>query len=83
MYIPNEIDEDIRDLALFHKASKAEMVRRALKEGIVVMKQKKSTGVEVMYKLAEMGKKYKVKGPKNSSQRIDELLWGKDWSKSE
>ncbi|OGY13051.1 MAG: hypothetical protein A3F61_01615 [Candidatus Blackburnbacteria bacterium RIFCSPHIGHO2_12_FULL_41_13b] len=79
LYIPEELDRQIKNTAKAQNKSKAEILRLALEKGIETLGQKGSATSLLM--LAEIGKKGNFKGPKDSSQRIDELLWGKDWSK--
>ncbi|MEK7521439.1 MAG: CopG family transcriptional regulator [Patescibacteria group bacterium] len=81
LYLPEELDKEINHLAKNQKRSKAEVIREALDSGIKNLRSQGSA--TSLLKLAEIGKKYNLRGPKNSSQRIDELLWSKDWSKDE
>jgi len=52
-------------------------------KGLKELNMHSNSGAEVLLKLADLGKKYKMKGPKDSARRIDELLWDKDWSKDD
>lgn len=81
LYLPEELDQQIKRVAKDQKKSKAEILRTAIESGIKTVQQKGSANSLLV--LAKIGKKYNLKGPKDSSQRIDELLWGKDWSKDE
>ena len=81
LYIPDELEDKIVRTARHHKKSKAEVMRRALEKGVTEVYGQSDASVQVLFKLAELGKRFKFKGPKNSSERIDELLWSKDWSK--
>jgi hypothetical protein len=83
LYIPEHLNEKINQTAKQQKMSKAEVIRQALESGIKRIQSQGNSGVEVLFKLAELGKKYKLNGPKDSSARMDEYLWGKDWSKDE
>ena len=83
LYLPDELDHQIISLAASQNESKAEIIRRALKKGIVSIQGEKKSSAEFLLKLAEIGKNHKFDGPKDGSERIDELLWGKDWSKDE
>lgn len=83
LYIPDEINERISRLAKTQKKSKAEVIRNALEKGIEQVAPQNNAGVDVLFKLAELGKKANFKGPRDSSTRMDELLWDKDWSKDE
>lgn len=83
LYIPDHLEEKIIRTARTQKKSKAEVMRQALESGLQKFSSQGNAGVEVLFKLAELGKKYKLKGPKDSSVKMDEYLWGKDWSKDE
>lgn len=82
LYIPDELEAKINLTARVQNKSKAEVMRQALEEGINTIKKQQYGGAETLLKLAEIGKKFTLKGVHDSS-RMDELLWGKDWSKDE
>lgn len=82
LYIPDHINEKIDRAVKAQKKAKAEVIRQALEEGLNVIEKEKSGGAESLLKLAEIGAKHDLKGVHDSS-RIDELLWGRDWSKGE
>ena len=50
-------------------------MRLAIKEGVEQIKEKKTSSASVFLKLAEMGKKYKLRGPKDLSSNLDKYLW--------
>ena len=79
LYIPEQLEKKIVYTAKTQKKSKAEIIRRALEKGIIIVQQQNTASAQVLLKLTELGKKYKIQGSKNSSQHIDELLWGKEW----
>ena len=83
LYIPEELDRQIKSAAKSQNRSKADILRQALENGIGAIKQQGTASAEVLLKIAELGKKNNVKGPKDSSTRMDEYLWDKDWSKDE
>lgn len=58
-------------------------MRQALGKGLVAVQQQGTASAQVLLKISELGKQYRLRGPKDSSEKIDELLWGKDWSKDE
>ena len=76
LYIPDELNEKINRAANAQKKSKAEIIRRALEKGIGAEEQGKNAGVEALFKLAELAKKYKIKGPRDLSVNHDYYLWG-------
>lgn len=75
LYVPEELNREIEQLVKIQKASKAEVIRLVLKTGVAQIKNQKTGGVEVLLKLAEIGKKINAKGPKDLSQNIDKYLW--------
>lgn len=83
LYIPEHLEEKIKQTAKTQNKSKAEVMRQALSKGITSIQQQGGASAQILFKLAELGKKHKLTGPKDSSSRIDELLWGNDWSKNE
>lgn len=74
LYIPDELDRQIVAIVRQDKISKAEVMRRALAKGLSAARQ--YGGAEVLLKIAELGKKYKVRGPKDGSTNLDKYLWG-------
>ena len=83
LYIPDELNQEIYLTAKNQNKSKAEVIRLALKKGINAVNQQGSASALVLSKLANLGKKLNLRGPKDSSIKMDELLWGRDWSKNE
>lgn len=81
LYIPEHLNKKIDYTAKTQNKSKAEVIRQALESGIGTVQQQGTASAEVLLKIAELGKKNKVKGPKDSSARMDEYLWDKDWSR--
>lgn len=83
LYVPDHLDKQIKQTAELQNKSKAEVIRQALEKGIAAVQQQGTASAKTLLKLTELGKKCSFQGPKDSSERIDELLWGKDWSKYE
>ena len=83
LYIPEQLEEKLKLTAKTQHKSKAEVMRQALEKGISVVAQQGTASAQVLLKIAELGKKYKVKGPKDAVERFDEYLYGRDWSKDE
>ena len=82
LYIPEYLEEKINLTAKTQNKSKAEIMRQALEKGIVTVQQEGTASAQALLKIAEIGRKYNLKGPIDGSERMDEYLWGKDWSKS-
>lgn len=76
LYIPDDLNERIDRAAKAQKKSKAEVIRKALEKGIATDVQEKNAGVEFLFKLAELGRKNKLKGPRDGSINHDYYLWG-------
>jgi ABC-type Zn uptake system ZnuABC Zn-binding protein ZnuA len=76
LYIPENLDKKILFTAKAQNKSKAEVIRQALEKGIKQIKQESNASARVLMKIAELGRKYKVKGPKDSVERFDDYLYG-------
>lgn len=83
LYVPEELEKKIIRTAKAQNKSKAEVIRQALEKGITTVMQQGSASAQALLKIAEIGKKYNLKGPKDGSEKMDEYLWGKDWDKNE
>lgn len=75
LYIPDYLDKKIKQVVDIQKDSKAEVMRQALQKGLEILAPKEG-GAEALLKIAEIGRKYKVKGPKDLSINHDYYLWG-------
>lgn len=83
LYIPEHLEKKINLTAKTQKRSKAGVMRQALEKGITAVQRQGTASAQVLLKIAELGKKYRVKGPKDAVKRFDEYLYGKDWSRDE
>lgn len=83
LYVPELLAEKIILTAEIQNKSKAEVMRQALEKGIVAVAQIGTASAQALLKIAEIGIKHSVQGSQDSSAKIDEQLWGKDWSKGE
>jgi len=83
LYIPEQLEQKINVTAKTKNKSKAEVIRQALEKGITYVAQQGTASAQILLKLAELGKRNKLQGPKDSSVKIDDLLWDKDWSHDE
>jgi len=75
LYIPEELNEKIDRAAKAQKKSKAEVIRKAIEKGIGEEEPGKNAGVELLFQLEQLGKKLKLKGPKDLSKNMDKYLW--------
>jgi len=76
LYIPDELDKQIIKAAKSQKKSKAEIIRQALEKGISAVAQQGTVSARALLKIAEVGEKYKPKGPRDLSANLDKYLWG-------
>lgn len=83
LYIPEPLKERINLTAKAQDRSKAEVMREALEKGITALQYQGTASAQALLKIAEIGEKFNLKGPKDGSEKLDKYLWGKDWSKSE
>jgi len=77
LYVPEDLDKEINNLAKAEDKSKAEVLRKALREGLNQMKRNKSSSAEALLRIAELARKHKTKGPKDLSVNLDKYLWDK------
>lgn len=75
LYIPEQLEEKITYTAKAQNKSKAEVIRQALEKGITAMQYQGTASAEVLLKIAELGKKMNIKGPKDLSTNMDKYLW--------
>lgn len=83
LYIPEQLKEKINLTAKIQNKSKAEIIRQALEKGITAVTGQGTASAQALLQIAEIGRKFNVKGPKDGSKNMDEYLWSKDWSKGE
>ena len=79
LYIPEPLYKKINLTAKAQNKSKAEVIRQALEKGINAVIQQGTASAQILMKLADLGSQFRLRGPRDSSVRMDELLWGKDW----
>lgn len=82
LYIPELLEQKINTAAKTQGRSKADIIREALEKGITSVVQQGTASAEVLLKLADLGKQYTLRGTHDST-KMDEILWGKDWSRDE
>lgn len=83
LYVPEELEEKIKLTARIQNKSKAEVLRQALEKGITAVQNQGTASAQALLKIAQIGRQFKVTGPKDGSQNLDKYLWGKDWNKNE
>lgn len=83
LYVPDDLEEKINKTAKAQNKSKAEVIRLALEKGIVAVQNHGTASAQVLLKIAQIGKQYNLRGPKDGSEKLDDYLWGKDWSKDD
>ena len=81
LYIPEYLERKIKQTAKSQNKSKAEVMRQALDKGISQVAPEGNASARVLLKIAEIGRKCHLKGPKDGSENMDHYLWDKDWTK--
>lgn len=76
VYIPDELNRKIELVVKAQKKSKAAIIREALMKGIAPMQREKGASAEALLRLAKLGEKYTVKGPKDLSSNLNKYAWG-------
>jgi len=76
LYIPEQLGVKINQTAQNQNRSKADVIRQAIEKGIVVVSQQGTASAQALFQIAEVGNKYKPKGPKDLSKNLDRYLWG-------
>jgi len=75
IYLPKELYQNLNLTAKKENKTKAQVIREALNEGL---KKKRGNAAGALLELAQLGKKLKLKGPKDLSQNIDKYLYEDD-----
>lgn len=76
LYLPQELYDEVERIAEQESKSKAETLREVIRKGVNQKKKARpNKSLEVMENIINLGKKYKLKGPTDLSEKIDEYLW--------
>lgn len=81
IYLPKQLKERVQIIANSQGTSQADVIRKALEEGLRISKFQSRTSALGLLKLAKLAEKYPYKGKKTSSlEEIDKmwLEWGND-----
>lgn len=73
IYLPHDLYAQLKAIAQQESTSVSEVVRKNLTDKI---REKKHSGVNTLLSLAEIGKKWKIKAPKDLSANLDYYLYG-------
>lgn len=72
IYLPKQLYQIIDLVAKREKKPKAQVIRDVLEEGIV---KKQGNAGEALLEIARLGRKLKLKGPRDLSKNIDKYLY--------
>ena len=72
VYLPKDLYRHIDLVAKRDKKAKAQVIREVLDEGI---KKKHGNAGEALLRLAKLGEKLNIRGPKDLSKNIDKYLY--------
>lgn len=76
VYLPDELNHQIDNVAKTQRKSKSRVIREALAKGIKAVRGQKSQSAQALLDLAEMAKKIKGTGPSDLSTNHDYYTWG-------
>lgn len=74
VYLPKQLYQTIDLVAKRGKKPKAQIIRDILVDGVEKELRKRNAG-QALLELAELGRKLKLKGPKDLSTNIDKYLY--------
>ena len=74
IYLPDQLYQEIGLVAEREKKPRAQVIRETLNEGLGRKKDIRNGGTALL-ELAELGKKLRIKGPKDLSENIDKYLY--------
>lgn len=77
IYLPEELSQELKLLAYKEGKPTAVIIRKLLKTGLVHQQKKRKNAGQVLLDLAALGKKLKVKGPKDLSSNFFDYAYGK------
>lgn len=72
VYLPKSLYQHIDLVAKKEKKAKAQVIREVLDEGL---KERHGNAGEALLRLAKLGKKLNIRGPKDLSANIDKYLY--------
>lgn len=75
VYFEAEILELLREEARIKKATLASIIREKVEKNIKIKTKRRKSAAEFLKGIELLGKKLKVRGPKDLSQRIDEFVY--------
>ena len=78
--VPEYLLKKIAATAKIQNKDKIEVIRQALERGISKIQKSNNASARALINIANIGRKYKLKGPRDSSEKMDEYLWSKDWN---
>ncbi|MDP3732993.1 MAG: hypothetical protein Q8Q91_00485 [Candidatus Daviesbacteria bacterium] len=78
LYVPEELNLAINNLAKVQKISKAAVLREALSQGVASIKRQNMRSAQALLDLAKMAEKIPTKGrvPKDIVSNLDYYTWG-------
>lgn len=75
VYFEPEILELLKEEARKKKATLASVIREKVKKTIKKKPKRRKSAAEFLHDIELLGKKLRVRGPKDLSQRIDEFVY--------
>jgi len=75
VYLPKELKEKVLIIANSQGTSQADVIRRALQEGLGTAAFQSNASAQGMIQIGQLAEKLQVKGPKDLSENLDKYTW--------
>ena len=75
VYLPKELKEKVLIVANSQGTSQADVIRKALQEGLGTAGFQSNASAQGMIKIGKLAEKLQVKGPKDLSENLDKYTW--------
>lgn len=73
--LPKPIYHQLKTISLTEDLTFAETTRRVLEKGLIEKQNGQKDSSSFLVELGKLGKKYKVRGPKDWSTNLDKYTW--------
>ena len=83
VYLPEELSREINYIAKVSYKSKAEVIRRALADGLRMARPQKSSSAKALLEMVREAKNFKGTAPKDLAYNHDYYTWGGEKKKPE
>ncbi len=75
VYLPKELKEKVLIIANSQGTSQADVIRKALQEGLGTAEFQSNASAQALLKIAQLAEQLKTKGPADLSKNLDKYIW--------